>query len=88
MEELAKFGLEQSKKEEDEEGFEEISIYCLKFRINQVEEEWKAEKFNDCQIAHGMAGGSSEQRIKGRAGACSAGGTCGENQGETCFPGK
>ena len=29
------------------------------FKISQVEEEWKADKFNECQVAHGMDGGVS-----------------------------
>ena len=46
LELLANFELEQRKKEGDEEGFEKLSNYWLKFKINQVEEEWKAGKFN------------------------------------------
>ena len=46
LEQLANFELEQRKKEGDEEGFEKLSNYWLKFKINQVEEEWKAGKFN------------------------------------------
>ena len=59
VDELAKFEQEQRKKEGDEARFKELSNSWLKLKINHVEEEWKAEKFDECQITHGMAGGAS-----------------------------
>ena len=55
----------REKKGGDEEGFKELSTYWVKLnKTKQVKEEWKAEKFNKCQIAHGMAGGVSIEAEK------------------------
>ena len=48
-EEMAKMEIKQREKEGDEEGLEQLSNYWLKFKIDQVKDEWKAEKFNEYQ---------------------------------------
>ena len=64
MEELVKFELKQRENEGDETGLEELSNYWLKFKIYQVEQEWATEKFNECQIAHGLGEGVSMESEK------------------------
>ena len=41
--------IKQRENEGDEEGLEQLSNYWLKFKIDQVKDEWKAEKFNEYQ---------------------------------------
>ena len=53
VEELVKFKLKQREKEGDEAGLEEFSNYWLKFKIDQVEEEWKTDKFNEFELPRG-----------------------------------
>ena len=50
VEELAKFKIKQREKEGDEEGLKQLSSYWLKFKIDQVEDEWKAE--NSMNVRH------------------------------------
>ena len=52
VQELFGFELKQREKEGDEEGLKELSNYWLKFKIDQVEVEWKVEKFNKYQTTH------------------------------------
>ena len=44
VEEMAKMEIKQREIEGDEEGHEQLSDHLLKFKIWQVEGEWKAEK--------------------------------------------
>ena len=45
----------QREKEGNEEGLEQLSYYWLKFKIDQVKDEWKAEKFIEYQKSYGMS---------------------------------
>ena len=55
VEERAKLEFKQREKEGDEKSLEQLSNYWLKFKIDQVEDDWKAEKFNLYQISYGMS---------------------------------
>ena len=52
-EELVKFEQTQREKEGVEAGLEELSNNWLKFKIDQVEEEWKTDKFNEFELPRG-----------------------------------
>ena len=86
VKELAKCELEQRKKKGDEEVFEELSNYWQKLRINQVEEEWKADKFSECHTTHGMVEGVSKGAEREPELAQHKAHV--EEQRETQFPGK
>ena len=61
---MARFKLNQREKEGDEEGFETLSNHWLKFRIDQVENELKAENFDEAQTSYGLSRGVSTGREK------------------------
>ena len=61
---MARFKLNQREKEGAEEGFETLSNHWLKFIIDQVENEWKAEKCNETQTSYGLSRGVSTGREK------------------------
>ena len=54
--------IKQREIEGDEEGHELLSDHLLKFKIRQVEEEWKAETFNESQASYGMGADASKPR--------------------------
>ena len=51
---MAKMEMKQREMEEDEEGHEQLSNHWLKFKICQVEEEWKVKNFSESQASYGM----------------------------------
>ena len=54
--------MEQRRNEGDEEGYEQLSDYWLKYKIWQVEQEWAVEKYDEVQPSYIMSANVSSLR--------------------------